>query len=121
MISAKAKGLMFGFTTNPILMRKAGIINHKSSAHPAIEAMLAFSVLLIFVVIALGIYSSSEYPLGLPTVTISVLLLGGVEFVSVGLLGEYIGRIYEEIRQRPMYIVDRAVNAAICGPRGPLR
>ena len=82
-------------------------------------AMAIFSVLAIFVVIGLKIYWGLEYPLGLPTVTILVLFLGGVELATIGLLGEYVGRIYDEVRHRPMYIVDRAVNASVRDPRGP--
>lgn len=47
------------------------------------------------------------FPMGNPTIVIIVLFLGGVQLVSVGILGEYIGRIYDEIRQRPKFIVDR--------------
>lgn len=50
------------------------------------------------------------YPLGVPTMTIALLFIGGVQLISVGILGEYIGRIYDEVRGRPNYIVDRAVN-----------
>jgi len=42
---------------------------------------------------------------GFTTTIVSVLFLGGVQLVSVGILGEYIGRIYEEIKQRPLYVV----------------
>jgi dolichol-phosphate mannosyltransferase len=45
---------------------------------------------------------------GNPTLVILVTFLGGVQLISVGILGEYIGRIYEEVRRRPRYIVDRA-------------
>jgi dolichol-phosphate mannosyltransferase len=39
--------------------------------------------------------------------------MGGVQLAAVGVLGEYIGRIYDEVRRRPMYIVDRSVNVAV--------
>jgi polyisoprenyl-phosphate glycosyltransferase len=49
-----------------------------------------------------------HFPLGNPTIVILVLFLGGIQLVSIGILGEYIGRIYEEVRQRPRFIVARA-------------
>ncbi|HND60509.1 MAG TPA: glycosyltransferase family 2 protein [Opitutaceae bacterium] len=48
------------------------------------------------------------FPLGNPTMVILILFLGGIQLISVGILGEYIGRIYEEVRSRPKFIVDRA-------------
>jgi dolichol-phosphate mannosyltransferase len=45
---------------------------------------------------------------GNPTLVILVSFLGGVQLISVGILGEYIGRIYEEVRSRPRFIVDSA-------------
>ena len=45
--------------------------------------------------------------MGNPTIVITVLFLGGVQLISVGILGEYIGRIYEEVKERPKYIVDK--------------
>jgi dolichol-phosphate mannosyltransferase len=49
------------------------------------------------------------FPLGNPTIVILVLFLGGVQLISVGILGEYIGRIYEEVKARPRFIVEDAV------------
>jgi dolichol-phosphate mannosyltransferase len=46
---------------------------------------------------------------GNPTLVILVSFLGGVQLISVGILGEYIGRIYEEVRARPKFIVDSAI------------
>jgi hypothetical protein len=48
------------------------------------------------------------FPLGNPTMVILILFMGGIQLISVGILGEYIGRIYEEVRGRPKFIVDRA-------------
>ena len=49
------------------------------------------------------------FPMGNPTIVILVLFMGGVQLISVGILGEYIGRIYDEVKERPRFIVDRAV------------
>jgi polyisoprenyl-phosphate glycosyltransferase len=45
---------------------------------------------------------------GNPTLVMLIAFLGGIQLISVGILGEYIGRIYEEVRARPKFIVDRA-------------
>lgn len=44
---------------------------------------------------------------GNPTLVILISFLGGIQLISVGILGEYIGRIYEEVRARPKFVVDR--------------
>ena len=49
-----------------------------------------------------------EIAWGNPTLVMLVSFLGGIQLISVGILGEYIGRIYEEVRARPKFIVDRA-------------
>jgi len=48
------------------------------------------------------------FPIGNPTIVMLILFLGGIQLISIGILGEYIGRIYEEVRNRPRFIVDRA-------------
>jgi Na+/H+ antiporter NhaC len=49
------------------------------------------------------------FPLGNPTIVIVILFMGGVQLISIGILGEYIGRIYEEVKQRPKFIVEQAI------------
>lgn len=46
---------------------------------------------------------------GQATTLISVLFLGGVQLIFLGILGEYLGRIYDEVKQRPLYIVGETV------------
>ncbi len=55
-------------------------------------------------------YKIMDWPIvwGNPTLVILISFLGGIQLISVGILGEYIGRIYEEVRARPKFIVDRA-------------
>jgi dolichol-phosphate mannosyltransferase len=55
-------------------------------------------------------YKLTDRPIvwGNPTLVMLISFLGGVQLISVGILGEYIGRIYEEVRARPKFIVDRA-------------
>jgi dolichol-phosphate mannosyltransferase len=49
------------------------------------------------------------FPLGNPTIVILILFMGGVQLISVGILGQYIARIYDEVKCRPKFIVDAAV------------
>jgi polyisoprenyl-phosphate glycosyltransferase len=78
------------------------------------------SALGVMVMLALKfIHGNDFYPMGIPTITILILFIGGVQLTAVGVLGEYIARIYDEVRRRPMYIVQRAVNVTLRDPRGP--
>jgi len=59
------------------------------------------------------------FPLGNPTIVILILFMGGIQLLSVGVLGEYIARIYEEVKERPKFIIDQAfgVSVSIQTPR----
>jgi polyisoprenyl-phosphate glycosyltransferase len=46
------------------------------------------------------------FPVGNPTIVIAVTFFGGIQLLSLGVMGEYIGRIYNEARQRPKYIIE---------------
>ncbi len=82
-------------------------------------AILIFSLMAIVYMIVMKMVIGVNYPLGIPTITVLVLFLGGIQLMAVGVLGEYIGRIYDEVRQRPHFIVDRAYNLILRDRRGP--
>lgn len=65
------------------------------------------SILAIPVVIALRVLGSETF-LGQASTLIAVLFLGGVQLISLGILGEYIGRLYDQAKGRPLYIVREA-------------
>jgi dolichol-phosphate mannosyltransferase len=66
-----------------------------------------FSIVAIPVVIVLRLFGHEAF-LGQATTLLAVLFLGGVQLLCVGALGEYIGRIYDEVKARPLYIVSEA-------------
>jgi glycosyltransferase involved in cell wall biosynthesis len=65
------------------------------------------AILAIPVVVVLRITGSQQLT-GQATTLIAVLFLGGVQLISLGILGEYIGRLYDEAKGRPLYIVKEA-------------
>jgi len=67
-------------------------------------AGLSFFIAIVYLVMKLRGFN---FPIGNPTLVILVLFMGGVQLISIGILGEYIGRIYEDVRSRPKFIVDR--------------
>jgi dolichol-phosphate mannosyltransferase len=59
----------------------------------------------------LGKLLGVPYSAGLPTTVLVVTFFAGVQLLSLGLIGEYVGRIYDEVKRRPKYIIDKQLNA----------
>ncbi len=64
-------------------------------------AALAF----LSIPIAIAMRIAGEFVPGVTTVVIAVLLLGGIQLIAIGVIGEYVGRIYDEVKRRPLYLV----------------
>lgn len=67
----------------------------------------AIAAIAIPVVIVLRLMGNQAF-FGQATTLLAVLFLGGVQLISLGLLGEYIGRLYDEAKGRPLYVVREA-------------
>ncbi|MCY7355099.1 MAG: glycosyltransferase family 2 protein [Lysobacter sp.] len=68
-----------------------------------VTALVAFAYAIWIVLKAL---LWSDPVAGWPTMMVVILFLGGVQLIALGLIGEYLGRLYEESKQRPLYLVD---------------
>jgi glycosyltransferase involved in cell wall biosynthesis len=66
-------------------------------------AALAFLLAIVYLGLKLG---GQNFPVGNPTIVIVVAFLSGIQLLSLGVIGEYVGRIYDESRNRPKYIVE---------------
>ncbi len=60
--------------------------------------------------IAIGLKIAGEYVSGITTVLLAVLLMGGIQLITVGIIGEYLGRVYDEVKRRPLYVVRERLN-----------
>lgn len=89
---------LIGFSSKPLfLMSITGFI-------------LSFFGFTIGVLYALGrIFDIGIIP-GLPTTVLFITFFSGIQLMALGLLGEYVGRIYEEVKRRPMYIINKKIN-----------
>jgi polyisoprenyl-phosphate glycosyltransferase len=60
--------------------------------------------------VVVGLRIAGEYVPGIASVTIIVLLLGGFQLLTLGVIGEYLGRSYEEAKHRPIYVIGEQHN-----------
>ena len=70
----------------------------------------AASMVLMIALMAFKLLGGKGIIQGWTSLIVTVLFLGGVQLLAVGVLGEYIGRIYEEVKRRPMYLVQDRLN-----------
>lgn len=110
---------MFGKTTNNFFKNlnwaTKGIL---SFSYVPLQLMTILSLVVFFIAlcaIVLQILSRlllSNTPQGTTTVLISVLFIGAIQLLGISVLGEYIGKIFEEVKQRPKYIVKNIIKTS---------
>lgn len=64
---------------------------------------------MIYALYALIMYFKGETIQGWASLTIVVLLMGGVQLISIGIIGEYLSRVYNEVKRRPLYMIKSSV------------
>ena len=82
------------FTTVPL--RMASVVG-------ILVSLVAF-IYLIYIIIMTNLYGDPVQ--GYPTIMVTVLFLGGVQLLSLGILGEYLGRVFNEVKGRPNYFIN---------------
>ncbi|MGH8025140.1 MAG: glycosyltransferase family 2 protein [Pseudoxanthomonas sp.] len=68
-----------------------------------LTALLSF-VFAVWIIVKAALYG--DRVAGWPTMMVVILFLGGIQLIALGLIGEYLGRLYDEAKQRPLYLVD---------------
>ena len=108
---------LFGESTNNLINNlrwaKKGIFSFSYIPLELISYLAYFLVLLsaiasIFYILYYVLYPGS--PKGITTIIVLVLLLGGIQLLSISVQSEYIGKILEETKQRPKYIIKEIIN-----------
>src|SRR6185369_17434018 len=95
----------------------------------ALEGITSFSVVPLKIasymgfVVALGAFARGVYVIaktliygdpvaGYPTLVVLILFLGGLQLMALGIIGEYLARMFIEVKQRPLYLVQRHLRSA---------
>ena len=112
--------------------------NVRKLVHFALDGLFSFSTLPLRVWSVLGLMVSALAFLyilaflaktivfgvdiaGFPTLVISIMFFAGIQLISLGVMGEYLGRIYEEVKGRPLFLVAERIGLGDAGPTQPAR
>jgi dolichol-phosphate mannosyltransferase len=96
------------FTVSKMLRFSLDAISSFSHRPLQLATLLGFlisTVAFVAIPVVIGLRLSGSYLPGFGSLTIAVLLLGGIELIAIGIIGEYVGRIYDEVKGRPLYLV----------------
>ncbi len=80
--------------------------------------VVSAGVAFVAIPVVIGLRLAGSYLPGFGSLTIAILLLGGIQLIALGVIGEYVGRIYDEVKHRPLYIVREERNRPAQGQVG---
>jgi glycosyltransferase involved in cell wall biosynthesis len=66
-------------------------------------SLIAF-LYLIYIIVVTNLFG--EPVAGYPTIMVTILFLGGIQLIGLGIIGEYLGRVFNEVKQRPGYFIN---------------
>ena len=91
-----------------------GIIGFSTKPLKMVEGLGIFSIIMSFVILIYSLlsyaFSWNNLTAGWTSIMVTLTFLGGSILVSLGMIGEYIARIYDESKGRPQYIIDKKIN-----------
>jgi polyisoprenyl-phosphate glycosyltransferase len=79
--------------------------SHRPLQLATIVGFLCATIAFVAIPVVIALRLAHSYLPGFGTITIVILLLGGLQLMAIGLIGEYLGRIYDEVKGRPLYLV----------------
>jgi len=68
------------------------------------------SLIFLFYIFTAYFFDLNNFPLGYPSIIVAIFFFGGIQLVAIGVLGEYIGRIFNHVKKRPNHIVENKIN-----------
>jgi len=75
----------------------------------SIMGIATVAILLLLIIYSLYRTITGHTVPGWASTTVIILFLGSIQLISVGIIGEYLGRVYEEVKRRPLYIIDSSL------------
>jgi len=98
-------------TFNTGRLIKLGMAGLTSFSAAPLQLWIGIGALISFLALVYGAYVIVDTVIygnavsGWPTLTVALMLFSGIQLLSIGILGEYIGRIFTEVKQRPLYVI----------------
>lgn len=85
----------------------------------AVGALVALAALVYGVWVVVEHFVEGHPVPGYATLVASIMFFSGVQLLSIGILGEYVGRIFDEVKQRPVFLVGEQAGESLIAPRTP--